>query len=103
MTPRFLLVHAHSIDKTTEPPHSPPPPTPWMKRKATSATAPQNATLRVGWYAADKKSRQAGQEERRDQRRFAADTVAVMAEDRSTDRSGSKADCKDRERLQSPG
>ena len=47
--------------------------------------------------------RQAGQEERRDQRRFAADTVAVMAEDRSADRSRSKADGEHRERLQRAG
>src|SRR5262249_48263891 len=36
-----------------------------------------NADLLIGRDAADKKRRQTGQEERRDQRRFAADTVAV--------------------------
>ena len=41
MKPRCLLVRAHSIASSTEPPHSPPTPTPWMKRMIVRITAPQ--------------------------------------------------------------
>ena len=41
MKPRCLLVRAHSIDSSTEPPHSPPTPMPWMKRMMVRMTAPQ--------------------------------------------------------------
>ncbi len=43
--PRWRLVRAHSIDSSTEPPHSPPTPTPWMKRSTVSRTAPQMPML----------------------------------------------------------
>src|SRR3954465_15651988 len=39
--PRLLLLPAHSIDINTDPPHSPPTPTPWIKRKMVRITAPQ--------------------------------------------------------------
>ena len=39
--PRFALVRAHSIDKSTEPPHSPPTPGPCMKRRTSMMIAPQ--------------------------------------------------------------
>ncbi len=39
--PRWALVLVHSIDISTEPPHSPPTPTPWMKRRIVRSTAPQ--------------------------------------------------------------
>src|SRR5579883_2604790 len=54
----------------------------------------------VGRHAADQKSRQAGQQQRRNQRRLAADAVAVMAEDRSPDRPRGEADGKYGEGLQ---
>ena len=41
INPRLLLVRAHSIASNTEPPHSPPTPTPWMKRRRIMMTAPQ--------------------------------------------------------------
>ena len=41
MKPRCWLVRAHSIDNSTEPPHSPPTPMPWMKRMMVRMTAPQ--------------------------------------------------------------
>ncbi len=41
MSPRRWFVFAHSIESSTEPPHSPPTPTPWMKRSTERMTAPQ--------------------------------------------------------------
>jgi hypothetical protein len=41
MKPRWAFDRAHSIDNSTEPPHSPPTPTPWMKRMTVRMTAPQ--------------------------------------------------------------
>jgi hypothetical protein len=35
------LVRAHSIASSTEPPHSPPTPIPWIKRMIVKITAPQ--------------------------------------------------------------
>ncbi len=43
--PRDWLVRAHSIDINTEPPHSPPTPIPWMKRRTVRMTAPQMPML----------------------------------------------------------
>jgi hypothetical protein len=43
--PRCWLVRVHSIDISTEPPHSPPTPTPWMKRSAVRITRPQMPML----------------------------------------------------------
>jgi len=39
--PRFLLLRAHSIASSTEPPHSPPTPIPWIRRMIVKRTAPQ--------------------------------------------------------------
>ena len=39
--PRLVLLPAHSMDISTDPPHSPPTPTPWMKRSAVRMIAPQ--------------------------------------------------------------
>jgi hypothetical protein len=97
-----LLVRAHSIDNRTEPPLAAEP-DPLDEAQGDQRNRPPNANLLIGRDAADKKSRQAGQGERRDQRRFAADTITVMAEDRSADRSCSKADGENRERLQRAG
>jgi hypothetical protein len=41
MKPRLALVCAHSIDIRTEPPHSPPTPTPWMNRRTIMMSAAQ--------------------------------------------------------------
>ena len=41
MKPRCALVRAHSIDNSTEPPHSPPTPIPWINRMIVRMTAPQ--------------------------------------------------------------
>ena len=41
ISPRDRSVRAHSIDISTEPPHSPPTPTPWMNRSTVRITAPQ--------------------------------------------------------------
>ena len=43
--PRFLLVRAHSIASSTEPPHSPPTPMPWIRRMTVSRIAPQMPML----------------------------------------------------------
>ena len=45
INPRDLSSRAHSIDISTEPPHSPPTPTPWMKRSTVRSTAPQMPML----------------------------------------------------------
>ena len=45
MKPREPSVRAHSIDISTEPPHSPPTPMPWMKRRTVRMTAPQMPML----------------------------------------------------------
>src|SRR5580692_7748145 len=52
---------------------------------------------------ADGKSRQPGQQQGRDQSYLAADTVSIMAEQRSADRAGDKADGVNAESLQRPG
>ena len=43
--PRWALVRAHSIDSSTEPPHSPPTPIPCAVRKIVRITAPQMPML----------------------------------------------------------
>ena len=40
MNPRCLLVRAHSIASSTEPPHSPPTPIPWISRKSQNDRTP---------------------------------------------------------------
>ena len=39
--PRWPWVRAHSIASSTDPPHSPPTPMPWITRSIVSITAPQ--------------------------------------------------------------
>ena len=39
--PRWPCVRDHSIASSTEPPHSPPTPMPWIARSTVSSTAPQ--------------------------------------------------------------
>ena len=39
--PRCPLVRDHSIANSTEPPHSPPTPMPWIMRSTVRSTAPQ--------------------------------------------------------------
>ena len=41
INPRCLFVRAYSIASSTDPPHSPPTPTPWIKRMIVRMTAPQ--------------------------------------------------------------
>ncbi len=41
ISPRLPCVLAHSMEISTEPPHSPPTPMPWMTRNTVSRTAPQ--------------------------------------------------------------
>jgi hypothetical protein len=55
--------------------------------------------LRVCRDKCHEKGGDAHQQERRDQRRLAADAVAVVTEDRRPDRAGDKADGINRERL----
>jgi hypothetical protein len=45
ISPRERSLRAHSIDISTEPPHSPPTPTPWMNRSTVRITAPQMPML----------------------------------------------------------
>src|SRR5438046_9371075 len=84
--PRCWLVRAHSIESSTEPPHSPPTPTPWMKRITVRMTAPPDPDRLIGGDEANRRSGKPGQEQRGDQRRLAADAVAKVAEDRGADR-----------------
>ena len=61
-----------------------------------------DADLRVGRDERHQKGRDAHQQQRRDQRRLAPDAVAVVTEDRRSDRAGDKADRVDAEGLQRP-
>jgi hypothetical protein len=58
--------------------------------------APQNADLLVAGDKGHGKGRQPGQQQGRDQRRLAPDSVAVVTEDERSDRPRNKADKKDR-------
>jgi hypothetical protein len=41
ISPRWFCVRDHSIASSTEPPHSPPTPMPWIIRRTVSKIAPQ--------------------------------------------------------------
>src|SRR3954469_8349197 len=69
--PRFLLVRAHSIASSTEPPHSPPTPMPWIRRRREDDRAPDPDHI-VAWHEADESGGDAGQQQGDDQRRLAA-------------------------------
>ena len=90
--PRSLLWRAHSIDNSTEPPHSPPTPMPWIRRRTVSSTAPQMPIDRIAGQERHQEGRDAHQHQGDDQRRLAADAVAVMAEDERADRARDEAD-----------
>jgi hypothetical protein len=64
---------------------------------------PPQADLLVGRYGADKKGREARQQQGGNQCGLAADAIAVMPEDRGTDRPGDKAHCEHGECLQCTG
>jgi hypothetical protein len=72
---------------------------PCIRRSTTRITAAQ-ADLIIGWHQTHRECRKAGQQQRRDERRLAADAVAVMAEDRRADRPRNEADEIDAERLE---
>ncbi len=63
-------------------------------------TAPQIPIALVGRHQADQEGRDAHEQQRRNQRRFAADAVAVMAKDRRSHRPRDKADGVNRECFQ---
>ena len=90
--PRWPWVRDHSIASSTEPPHSPPTPMPWMRAQHGQEHRAPDADRVVGRHESDGEGRQPHAQQRRDQRRLAADAVAVMAEDRGADRAGGKAD-----------
>ncbi len=77
---------------STEPPHSPPTPMPWIARSTVKSTAPQMPIESIGRHEGDGEGRQPHAQQRRDQRRLAADAIAVMAENRGADRPAGKAD-----------
>ena len=54
----------------------------------------------IGRHQTDQEGRDAHEQQRRDQRRFAADSVPVVAEDRRSHRPRDEADRVDRERFQ---
>ena len=91
-SPRWPWVRDHSIASSTEPPHSPPTPMPWSARSTVRITAPQMPIERVGRHEGDEEGRDAHAQQRGDQRRLAADAIAVMAEDRGADRPRDEAD-----------
>ena len=62
------------------PPHSPPSPTPCTKRKAASAQRREHARACVRRQRADQRRRQPHGQHGRDERRFASDPIAEMAE-----------------------
>ena len=90
----------HSMDSVTEPPHSPPTPMPCSRRRTTSSVGRPEADRGVGRQHADQDAGDAHQQQRRDQRRLAADPVAPVAEDRRADRPRGEADGVGRERRQ---
>ena len=62
-----------------------------------------DADRRIGRHEGDQEGGDAHQQQRGDQRRLAADAVAIMAEDRRADRAGDKADEIGAERAQRRG
>src|ERR1700752_2885133 len=88
ISPRLLSLRAHSIDISTEPPHSPPTPTPWMKRSTVRITAPE---ARIGRPPGQGRGGNSNKEQGGDQRLLAPDAVAIMAEDRSAHRARDEA------------
>jgi len=62
-----------------------------------------DADMLIGGDASDQKGRQAGQQQCRNQRGFAADAIAVMPKDRRADRTRNEADRENGKRLQDAG
>jgi hypothetical protein len=100
MKPRCALVFAHSIARSTDPPHF-----------AADAHALNEAQRRQQHRAPDAdavvtrhqrhgESGQAHEQQRRDQRRLAADAIAVVTEDECSDGPRQETDRVDPERLQ---
>jgi hypothetical protein len=76
---------------------------PLNKAKDDHQDCAPDADLLIGGDASNKKRRQTGQQQGRDQRSLAADAIAVMPKDRRTDRTRDKADRENSERLQRAG
>ena len=75
----------------TAPPHSPPRPSPWTKRSATSSDRRPHPDRRVGRHQADRERREAHQQQGDDQDVLAAELVAVVAEDDAAEGAGDEA------------
>ena len=101
MKPRELCERAHSIESSTEPPHSPPTPMPWMNRSTVRMTAPQTPISSYVGTNATAKRGHAHQQQRCNERRLAANAVAIMAKDCRTNRPCQEADRIDCESIQS--
>src|SRR5262245_46319387 len=86
MKPREPCERAHSIERRTEPPHSPPTPTPWMKPRIVRITAPQMPNACVGRDQRHKKGRDAHQHKCGYERRLATNPISIMTADRGPDR-----------------
>ena len=76
-----LPAGAFSTAISAAPPHSPPSPTPCTKRKEASAHGRERARACVGRQEADQRRREAHGQHGGDERRFAADPIAEMAEE----------------------
>ena len=76
---------AFSTAISAAPPHSPPSPTPCRKRNAASATRRENARACVGRQRADQRRRKPHRQHGGDERRFASDAIAEMAEQERAD------------------
>ncbi len=102
-SPRWPVWRAHSIDNSTEPPHSPPTPMPWSVRSTVRMNRAPDADRIVAGHEGDEERRDAHQHQGRDQRRFAPDPVAVMAEDGGADGARDEADEIDAEGVERRG
>ena len=94
---------AFSVASRIAPPHSPPSPRPWPNRHSASSSG---AATPIGWIGrqrADRHRRDAHRQQRRDQRRLAADAVAEVPEQRRADRAGQEGDGEGGERGQRRG
>ena len=85
----------------TDPPHSPPTPTPWTNRRTDDRTPDADAL--IGGHQRGEKRRDAHDHKGRNQRRLAADAIAVMPEDRGTDRPRDESNGVNRECLKRAG
>src|ERR1700722_6038011 len=100
MKPRCLLVRAHSIESSTEPPPLAADAPPLDEADDGQDDGTPDADLVIGGDEADRRGGNPGYQQRGYERPLATDAVAIVAEDRGTDRPGDESHSVDRKRLQ---